>query len=254
MVAALKSCAGGGVLLPAGHTFLLRPIELPPKRPYWKETSRWTDTQHGQILPLGSARSRARLYPVFVPKKESLLHAVNSAIVIQGTGTVHGSGENWWPLRNKRMPPGQSDYWHNCRPSLLELGVALATSAGPAQNEYLNVDATFVGFTLENSPFWTTSLRGMRGLVIDRVSITAPCGGYSAAPNTDGFNVGFSDGVSISNSYVRNGDDCVPLFAVNNVTGETLGCGNGLVPCIWPPGSQPGHGGNITNVLFLAPK
>ena len=59
--------------------------------------------------------------------------------------------------------------------------------------------------------------------------------------------------VLITNSYVRNRDDCVPLFppirnvTVNNITCE---CGNGLVPCVWPPGSIPGHGGEISDVAF----
>lgn len=34
---------------------------------------------------------------------------------------------------------------------------------------------------------------------------------------------------------------------VKNITCE---CGNGLVPCIWPPGSVPGHGGNLSDITF----
>ena len=106
------------------------------------------------------------------------------------------------------MPTGSSDYWHHCRPSLLELGAAMATREHPGEqpkvvtDQFLNVDARVEGVTLENSPFWTTSFRGCRNLVIDRVSITTPCGGFAVAPNTDGFNVGFTDGALITNSYV----------------------------------------------------
>jgi len=122
-----------------------------------------------------------------------------------------------------------------------------------------NVDLSVSGITLANSPFWTFVLRGASNARIDNVRITTPpCDGgknvgYDAAPNTDGFNIGHSDGVLITNSYVRNRDDCVPLFppisniVVKNITCE---CGNGLVPCVWPRLSLPGHGGNITNVSF----
>jgi hypothetical protein len=53
--------------------------------------------------------------------------------------------------------------------------------------------------------------------------------------------------------YVRNRDDCVPLFpplrnvSVTNITCE---CGNGLVPVIWPMGAAVGQGGNISDVTF----
>jgi hypothetical protein len=174
------------------------------------------------------------------------------------------------------------------------------------------------GITLDSSPFWTFVARGARNLVIDRVSITTPsCAGgkntgYDAAPNTDGFNIGGSEGIVrflrvsslasstddalassrmgwartdrvlqspltdpfgrsrrkkcsgltrllsipwqvITNSYVRNRDDCVPLFPpVRNVTVRniTCECGNGLVPCTWPEGSRAGMGGDISDVLF----
>jgi len=38
----------------------------------------------------------------------------------------------------------------------------------------------------------------------------------------------------------------LPLQVLN----ITCSCGNGLVPCIWPAGSLPGHGGNLTNIVF----
>ena len=252
VAAALAACSGGTVLLPAGRVFLLRPIELPSHTTLllegdiqaWLDYRTWPNStvRYCTITPYESKK------PLFIQKKESLLHALNSTgITIRGGGTVHGSGENWWSLFHK-----DPKNWHNCRPSLLELGVSTATKHGTVENDFLNTDATFSGFTLENSPWWSTSFRGTRNLVIDNVKVTTPCGGYPVAPNTDGFNVGYSDGVLITNSYVRNGDDCVPLFQVKNVTVRniTCECGNGLVPCIWPPSSEPGQGGTTTNVLF----
>ena len=75
---------------------------------------------------------------------------------------------------------------------------------------------------------------------------------YNAAPNTDGFNIGRSHGVLITNSYVRNRDDCVPLAAdVSNLTVRniTCECGNGLVPLVWAIAPGP-IGGNLSNITF----
>jgi len=78
-----------------------------------------------------------------------------------------------------------------------------------------NTNLVVRGITLSNSPFWTFVARGAENLWIDDVHVTTPpCDhgknvGYTAAPNTDGFNIGSSNGVLITDSSVRNRDDCV---------------------------------------------
>ena len=117
------------MLLPRGRVFLLRPVELPSHTTLllegdvqaWLDYKTWPNStvRFCHITPYESST------PAFAPKKESLLHALSSTGVrVVGGGTVHGSGGNWWPLRFMPMPKGQSDYWHNCRPSLLELGAS----------------------------------------------------------------------------------------------------------------------------------
>ena len=126
----------------------------------WQHISTWPNSsfRHCPVSPYESK------VPVIVPKKEALLWALNSTgITVSGGGTVHGSGENWWPLR---FLPG-NDYWHNCRPSLMEFGVGQATADGPS-NEGSNIDLTVRGITLANSPFWTFVARGAQSLAIDR--------------------------------------------------------------------------------------
>ena len=254
--AALAACSPGGlVLLPAGHVFLLRPIELPSNVELRVEgdIQGWTDieTWPNSTVRLCSVTAYEAKVPVYVPKKESLLWTVNSSgTTVSGGGTIRGGGERWWPLWKMGAA---NNYWHNCRPSIMEFGLG----HGQPGQQGTNTDVTVTGVTLENSPFWTFVARGATNLLIDHVSITTPsCAdgknqGYAAAPNTDGFNIGGSSDITITNSYVRNRDDCVPLFpplrnlTVRNITCE---CGNGLVPCTWPEESNPGMGGDISDV------
>ena len=191
--AALRACAPGGVvLLPAGHVFLLRPLELPSHVELrvegdiqaWTNIETWPNSTHRRC-PVTAYETAD---PVDVPKKESLLSTVNSTgVTVSGGGTIFGGGERWWPLWKNT----KNNYWHNCRPSIMEFGIGLAQ---PGQ-QGTNTDVRVTGVTLDSSPFWTFVARGAHNLVIDRVSITTPsCAGgrnkgYAAAPNTDGFNI-----------------------------------------------------------------
>jgi hypothetical protein len=75
------------------------------------------------------------------------------------------AGEIWWPYRNR---PG--DYWHNCRPSLMEFGCGQqCVNNASVANIHLRVS----GITLENSPFWTFVLRGASDAHIDDVKVGA---------------------------------------------------------------------------------
>ncbi len=261
VVAALAACAPGGtVLLPKGHTFLLRPIELPSHIELRIEgdIQAWAgiDTWPNSTVRFCFVSPYQAKVPVFQPKKESLLWTVNATdVTISGGGTVFGGGAQWWHKYD------QSSYWHHCRPSLVEFGIGYAQSQPTPQfpgGQGANHNIFVRDITLDSSPYWTFVARGASNLVIERVSITTPsCAGHDAdftkAPNTDGFNIGGSDGVVIRDAYVRNRDDCVPLFppmrnvSVTNITCE---CGNGLVPVIWPMGAAAGQGGNISNVTF----
>ena len=79
------------------------------------------------------------------------------------------------------------------------------------------------GITLKDSPFWTLAGRGLQNATSRGVTVTTTGCGYDDAPNTDGFNLQGED-ILIEDSFVRNGDDCVPLFPptrnvlVRNVT------------------------------------
>lgn len=73
----------------------------------------------------------------------------------------------------------------------------------------VNVDRfELSNLTLRDSPNWNTNLRGSNILVQGMTVLTnvEECGGYTSAPNTDGFNIGGVN-ITILDSYVHNGDD-----------------------------------------------
>ena len=246
---AISACGGHGgtVLLPAGHTFLLRPIELPSSTTLvvdgdiagWRDIETWPNSTSKRcpVTPYQTPRAHVRT----VPQKEDLIWSANaSGVTISGTGTIDGAGWQWWPKMHGPPPPGAPSYWHSCRPSLVAFG-----RRSPAYDSGVS-DVRVEGVTLKDSPFWTFSGRGLLRAVISHVHVTTSGCGYGEAPNTDGFNVQGED-ILIEHCSVRNGDDCVPIFpptrnvTVRNITCE---CGNGLVPCIWPSMSIPGEGDN----------
>jgi polygalacturonase len=227
--AAVAACAPGGmVILPAGNTFLLRPIQLPSHIELrvdgniagWRDIATWPNATNKfcPITPYQTPRASV----VLVPQKEGLIWSANSSFVtLSGEGTIDGSGWKWWPLR--KLP---GDYWHNCRPSLVEFG-----RRAPYYDSGVT-DLVVKGVTLKDSPFWTFSGRGLKRALISDVHVTTSGCGYANAPNTDGFNVQGED-ILIEHSTVLNGDDCVPIFPPSrNVTVRNISCecGNGLVP------------------------
>eukprot|EP00051_Salpingoeca_urceolata_P033460 m.20755 g.20755 ORF g.20755 m.20755 type:complete len:573 (+) comp6261_c0_seq1:157-1875(+) len=250
--AAVKACSSlatndvqNTVVLPAGKTFLLRPIQLFSNMAFLVEGNiaawRAIDSWPNSTTKTCPATPYKDPHPLLVPRKESLLWAENATnLVIGGSGVVDGQGWRWWPLRK------ESEYWHNCRPKLLELGRVSPYYSWGVDNVLIE------NITFKDSAFWTTTVRASSNLVYRNVTIFTTGCGYSEAPNTDGFNVQ-GENILIENCRVRNGDDCVPIFPPSrNVTvnGLHCECGNGIVPIIWTANSVPGFAGNITDVSF----
>lgn len=160
----------------------------------------------------------------------SLTHAWNGPLLrdftLSGGGAVFGGGERWWPL-GKTVN----------RPRTLWLPNAS--------------NVVIANLTLVDSPSWNIGIRG-DGVRIAGVTISAgarSCGGYGAAPNTDGFNVGGTD-ILIADSVVHNGDDCVPVTTGN--AGFTAGvlARNISCACGTNGGVVYNQGGAVRNVTF----
>ncbi|CAN6220812.1 unnamed protein product [Urochloa humidicola] len=83
------------------------------------------------------------------------------------------------------------------------------------------------GITLLNSKFFHMNVFQCKDVVIKDVTVTAP----GDSPNTDGIHMGDSSGISIVNTAIGVGDDCIsigPGSTKINITGVTCGPGHGI--------------------------
>jgi hypothetical protein len=114
-----------------------------------------------------------------------------SNFTLSGGGRILGGGRAWWPTGGDERPR--------------TLWIPNAS------------DVTVSNLTFIDSPAWNVGIRGER-VLIDSMRIESgidSCGGFGHAPNTDGFNVGGRD-ITVSRSWVHNGDDCVPITTGND--------------------------------------
>ncbi|CAK4155674.1 unnamed protein product [Aphanomyces euteiches] len=119
---------------------------------------------------------------------------------VNGPGTLDGQGAWYWPK-------GQTV----TRPVFFRLN---------------HVDfSTISGFTVKNSPFRTFSILGSTNTLLTGLTLDSKAGD-GIAKNTDGFDLGRSTGVNITNNIVFNQDDCFAtgssvntLVADNTCTG-----------------------------------
>ena len=254
---ALKTCLK--VIFRAHHTFLLRPVEIISNRHLqidgnlaaWRDIATWPNSTNKKCSESDYTANET----ILVPQKEALLYGIPplNNIIISGNGIIDGQGWRWWPLKNNTS---HGNYWHNCRPQLLYLGVKSITKYGAVEN----VDIS--GVTFKDSPFWTIAGRGLNEIKFHNVKVITTGCGYDESPNTDGFNLQ-GENIIVEHSFVRNGDDCVPIFPPSRnvfVHNVTCTCGNPPVAVIWPASNHAGpsgggpHGrffaGDIDNVTF----
>ncbi|KAK9159396.1 hypothetical protein Syun_005737 [Stephania yunnanensis] len=98
-------------------------------------------------------------------------------------GTIDARGATFWAC-NKNCPSGARSITFN---SVTNLAVS--------------------GLTSMNSQATHMVISGCNNVVVSKVSITAP----GQSPNTDGIHVQSSTGVTIEDSAIKTGDDCVSI-------------------------------------------
>jgi galacturan 1,4-alpha-galacturonidase len=88
-------------------------------------------------------------------------------------------------------------------------------------------NGTVSGITLLNAKFFHMNVFQCKDVTIKDVTITAP----EDSPNTDGIHIGDSSEVTISDTTIGTGDDCIsigPGSSGINITGVTCGPGHGI--------------------------
>ncbi|CAN8295871.1 unnamed protein product [Cochlearia groenlandica] len=126
-------------------------------------------------------------------------------VVLTGTGTFHGKGEAIWgpdgcgKKVNCNLPPTSLKF-RDCK----------------------NVEID--GITSINAKAFHMFLVKIENVSVKNIKLNAP----AESPNTDGIHLSNADNVSILDSVIATGDDCVSVGrGCNNVTVERVTCGPG---------------------------
>lgn len=85
-------------------------------------------------------------------------------------------------------------------------------------------DAQISGLTSMNSQLMHLVINSCKNVKVSNVKIIAP----HDSPNTDGIHVQSSTGVTIKNSVIKTGDDCISIGpGTRNLWMEKIQCGPG---------------------------
>ncbi|XP_042495425.1 exopolygalacturonase-like [Macadamia integrifolia] len=124
-----------------------------------------------------------------------------------GIGTVDGQGETAWTENNCRHTTSS-----NCK--VLPTTIQLSGITGGSLS-----DITFL-----NSKAFHVTIGQSNDFIIHDVKITAP----GSSPNTDGIHISDSTGITVTNSVIGTGDDCVSIGAgTSNIAVTNIQCGPG---------------------------
>jgi hypothetical protein len=180
----------------------------------WRTPSTYAVDGHNEMFITGAAGGGAWTGPLV------------SHFVLSGGGTIQGGGKAWWPLGKTVVRP-RTLWLPNCS------------------------DVVVSNLTFVDSPAWNMGLRG-NDILIEGMRIEAgmdSCGGYGRAPNTDGFNLG-GHRITVRNSVVHNGDDCIPVTTGNDGTTSDVYADGVSCECGTNGGVLYNQGGSIANVTY----
>ncbi|KEH18033.1 probable polygalacturonase At3g15720 [Medicago truncatula] len=149
----------------------------------------------GQIVAPSRAASKSKLYWISVKYVNELTIDGNNK------GGFHGGGRTWWQCPTCDRP--KMLFFHSCNG--------------------LNVR----NLRILNSPKSHVSVNMCNHSTFSHISINSA----AASPNTDGFDISRSNNISIENSKIRSGDDCIAVNGGSffiNITRVTCGPGHGI--------------------------
>ncbi|CAL9050931.1 unnamed protein product [Musa banksii] len=171
----------------------------------------------------------------FLLSKVSFSGPCNSPILVQIDGTIVALNNlldtegNYWinfehvdglSINGSGKIDGQGEIWWNCKRSALGCWIqALSISGGS--------NFTLSGLDFTNSQQKHIGIYGIVGVQVHGINITAP----GDSPNTDGIYIRSCQHVTVSNSTIGTGDDCISIgngTSDVNITQITCGPGHGI--------------------------
>ncbi|KAL8166325.1 hypothetical protein V2J09_007824 [Rumex salicifolius] len=143
-------------------------------------------------------------------KRQWLIFYRTHGLTMQGGGLIDGRGEKWWNLP--------------CKP---HKGINGTTLPGPCDSPvairfFGGTNLTLQSLKFINSPEFHIRFDNCQTVHVDSLVIKSP----GNSPNTDGIHVENTVDVTIHNSVISNGDDCVSIGAgTHNMEIKNLTCG-----------------------------
>ncbi|CAO1625885.1 unnamed protein product [Sympodiomycopsis kandeliae] len=108
--------------------------------------------------------------------------------------------------------------------------------------------STFTGLHVIDSPVQTFHIANSNGVTMDQISIVNENAASMGAYNTDGFLIGHSDDITITNSNVKNWDDCIAVIGGSNMKFTDIKCDGSHGATIGGLGDRPDA--QVSNVIF----
>ncbi|XP_021734520.1 polygalacturonase At1g48100-like [Chenopodium quinoa] len=189
------------VVAPRGFSFMLQPLVFtgPCK-------SAIVFQLEGTIMPPDGPES----WPKNSSKRQWLIFYRIHGLTLQGGGLIDGRGDKWWNLP--------------CKP---HKGINGTTLPGPCDSPvairfFGSTNLTLRGLRIMNSPQFHIRVDSCQNVSVDSLVIKSP----GNSPNTDGIHVENTNDVTIHNSVISNGDDCISIGAnTHNLDIRNVTCG-----------------------------
>ncbi|CAO2837638.1 unnamed protein product [Amaranthus hypochondriacus] len=196
------ACAvdNGKIFAPSGYSFLLQPLIFsgPCKTGVLFQLE-------GTIVPPDGPES----WPKSSSKRQWIIFYRTHGLTLQGSGLIHGRGDKWWDMPCKPHKGNGTKEHGPC-----DSPVAIRFFQG--------TNITLKGIKLMNSPEFHIRFDGCQNVNVDSLFIKSP----ADSPNTDGIHVENTNNVTIHNTVISNGDDCISIGAgSHNLDIRNVTCG-----------------------------
>ncbi|EFJ26264.1 hypothetical protein SELMODRAFT_54363, partial [Selaginella moellendorffii] len=184
------------MLVPSGQVYLVYPVTL--KGPCQNNFTLQID---GSVI----APDNRNLWKGFDIQTWILIKRVTNFRLV-GTGTIDGKGQNWW--------------MQSCKRNVNEPCRRAPTALTFRHCQHVEVD----GLTITNSQQMHLDLSSCSNAVLRHLTVSSP----EDSPNTDGIHLERSESVSIVQTTISTGDDCISIGpGTSHVVIEDVSCGPG---------------------------